>query len=76
MNLNLKLHVVFKRVAQGTQKLRSLKSLNIQNSPHRYRSFSLDPATIKKWLPCQNLGSKTVRNFQIDQQTTDIWSES
>ncbi len=26
-----------------------------------------------KWLPYRILGSKTVKNVQIDQQTTEIW---
>ena len=29
----------------------------------------------KKWLPYQFLGGKTVKNVQIDPETTEIWSK-
>ena len=27
----------------------------------------------RKWLPCQILGGKLIKNVQIDQQTTEMW---
>ena len=49
----------------------SLKSLNTQNPPLIPGIYT--PATLKNGF--QNLGSKTVKNVQINPQTTKIWSK-
>ena len=60
-----------KQGPQGLQKFSSLKSLKIQKPTLISSTFT--PATIRKWLPYPILGSKTVRNVQINPQTTEIW---
>ena len=47
---------------KGPRKLSSLETLKITGMCHE---------TIKKWLPYQILSDKTVKNVQIDQQTTE-----
>ncbi len=45
-----------------------------KNKVNRTKEAKLYPASnYHKWLPYQILGGKTVKNVDIDPQTTEIW---
>ncbi len=58
-----------KQGPQGPQKLCSLKSFKIQNSPPTRHFHSCNH---NKWLPYQILVDKPVNNVQISPQTTNV----
>ncbi len=60
---------LIKQGLQGPQELSSLKSLKIQNPFLKTQECAIK---LKKCLPYQIPGGKTVRNVQIDPQTTEI----
>ncbi len=62
LNLKSKLNIN-KQGPQGQQKHSSIKTWEC----------TMKSLEIKKWFPYQILGSKTVKNVQIDPQTAEIW---
>ncbi len=65
------MHIVYQQGLQEPQKLSSLKSLKIQNPP--LLSGIFNPATIINVFLIKIQCGKTVKNVQIDPQTTDTW---